>query len=54
MRDYGKMFLGLILTGIVLIVVGLFLARAQQSRTGHAGELRPIVSDANSIRHYKS
>lgn len=46
MRDYSKMFLGLILTGIILIVVGLMLARTQQSRTGHAGELRPALSES--------
>jgi type II secretory pathway component PulF len=44
MLDYGKMFLGLVVTGIILIVVGLILARAQP-RLDHIGMSRPPLSE---------
>lgn len=40
MRDYGKMFLGLVFAGIILMVIGLMLARAQP-RLEHTGLTRP-------------
>lgn len=44
MRDYGKMFLGLVFAGIVLMVIGLMLARAQP-RLDHTGLQRPPLSE---------
>lgn len=42
MRDYGKMFLGLILAGIVLIVIGLWLVSHQPRNND--GQARPALS----------
>lgn len=44
MLDYGKMFLGLVVAGIILIVVGLMLARAQP-RLDHADLPRPPLNE---------
>lgn len=44
MRDYGKMFLGLVFAGIILIVVGLMLARAQP-RLDHTGLTQPPLHE---------
>jgi len=44
MLDYGKMFLGLVVAGIILIVVGLILARAQP-RLDHTNLSRPPLSE---------
>lgn len=44
MRDYGKMFLGLVFAGIVLMVIGLMLARAQP-RIDQTGLTRPPLSE---------
>lgn len=44
MLDYGKMFLGLVVAGIILIVVGLIMARAHP-RLDDAGLSRPALSE---------
>lgn len=47
MLDYGKMFLGLVVVGIILIVVGLILARAQP-HLDHIGLSRPPLGELSS------